>query len=380
MKLVQRSMLVIVCLLSAAITLEAAWTQKRITNNTGESCIPTVAANGSNVCVVWQDSTFGGNDDIYFRMSTDKGATWQPQKRLTNNTGPSLSPMIVISGANIYVVWYDHTPGNPEIYFRRSTDYGATWQTAKRLTDNTGSSFDPKIAVSGANVYVVWYDNTFGGNFDIYLRRSTDYGATWQTQKRLTNNTGDSNYPAIAADGSNVYVVWYDATFGGNDDIYFRKSTDYAAAWQTQKRLTNNTGTSWNPKIVATGSNVYVVWHDDTTGLDNIYFKKSTDGSATWPTTTMLTNTATGYCGYPSLAVYLSNVYVVYENSDPGNVEIFFKKSGDGGATWPTTKNLSNTAAISYWPDIALGGGKVYVVYQDIISGNNEIFLKYSPL
>jgi len=48
------------------------------------------------------------------------------------------------------------------------------------------------------------------------------YGGTWTTNKNLTNNAGYSQYPAIAVDGSNIYVVWTDTT-PGNYEIYFKK-------------------------------------------------------------------------------------------------------------------------------------------------------------
>jgi len=378
MKIMQKSMLVVFCLLSGTMTLGAAWTQKRLTNNTGSSDLPHIAADGSNVYVVWDDDTFGGNFDIYLRKSSDNGATWQPATRLSNNVGGSSHPTIAVNGSNVYVVWHDNTTGMCQIYFRKSTDSGATWQTAKRLTNTAGGSYYPTIAVNGSNVYVVWFDCT-PGNPEIYLRKSTDSGATWQTAKRLTNNTGNSYRPKIVVRSSNVYVVWDDDTFGGNDDIYLRQSTDSGATWQTATRLTNNTGNSSNPAIAVSGANVYVVWYDCTPVNPEIYFRKSTDSGATWQTATSLTNN-TDTSVDPAIAVYTSNIYVVYENNIPKNMEVYFKKSGDKGATWPTTIRLTNTASASYYPDIALGDGKIYVVWTDYTPGNWEIFLKYSPL
>jgi hypothetical protein len=96
------------------------------------------------------------------------GDTWT-SKRLTNNTGTSQYPSIAVDGANIYVVWHDYTPGSPEIYFKKSDDGGKTWSTNKRLTNNTGSSQYPSIAVDGANIYVVWHDYT-PMNWEIYFK------------------------------------------------------------------------------------------------------------------------------------------------------------------------------------------------------------------
>ena len=149
------------------------------------------------------------------------GDTWTPNKRLSWNTGSSQLPVIALNGLNVYVVWGDDTPGNPEIYFKKSDDGGVTWATNKRLTNNAGNSEYSAIAVDGSNIYVVWQDDT-PGNAEIYFKKSDDGGTTWTTNKMLTNNAGNSADPAIAVDGSSIYVVWEDFT-PMNYEIYFKK-------------------------------------------------------------------------------------------------------------------------------------------------------------
>jgi len=379
MKIMRNSMLAAVCLLSLTMTLGAAWTTKRITSNTGDSARPSIVADGSKIYLVWYDGT-PGNYEIFFIKSTSSGATWQTAKRLTNTTGESYNPEIAVSDANVYVVWQDDTLGTGNIYFRKSTDSGTTWQTAKRLTNNIGDCWSPSIAASGSNVYVVWQDDA-PGNEEIYFRKSTDGGATWQSKMRLTNNTGVSLIPEIIVNGSNVYVVWYDNTFGGNYDVYLRKSTDYGVTWQTQKRLTNNIGDSSIPNIAFSGSNVYVVWCDATPGNYEIYLRKSKDGGATWQTAKRLTNN-TGGSYSPVIAASGTNVYLVwydYTEYSTGFTEIYFRKSTDDGATWQTTENLTNNTGWSYDPVLAVNSSNVYVFWSDLTPGNYEIYLKYAP-
>ena len=217
---------VIFALLFSVAAYADTWTtNKQITNTLGDSKYPAIAVDGSNIYVAWQDNTPDLlNEEIYFKRSVDGGVNWITNKRLTNNAGgnyDSQYPAIAVDGSNIYVVWEDNTSGNEEIYFRRSVDGGVTWKTKKRLTNNAGYSQYPAIAVNGSNIYVVWTDST-PGNYEIYFRRSVDGGVTWKTNKRLTNNAGVSYAPAVAVNSSNIYVVWTDTT-PGNKEIYCKK-------------------------------------------------------------------------------------------------------------------------------------------------------------
>jgi len=372
----KKSMLSIVWLTVFSLALGAAWTTKRLSNNDGYSAHPDLAVNGLNVFAVWSDDTTG-NAEIYFRKSVDGGATWQAEKLLTNNAGNSCNPSIALKGAELYVVWDDDTSGNNEIYFRKSIDAGASWQASKRLTNTAGFSDTAKIAVNGSNVYVAWNDNT-PGTADIYFKRSADGGSTWQATKKITNNAGTSIRPDMACDSSSVYLVWYDNTTG-NYEIYFRKSVDNGSTWQTAQQLTNSAGNSDYPHIAVGGSNVYVVWDDETTGNLEIYFRKSTNGGSTWQTEKRLTFNS-GQSSNPILARSGVNLYVAWTDGTPGNSEVYFRKSADGGSTWQSSKRLTNNLGYSAAENMAVNSTNVYVICSDNDPGNSEIYLKYSPL
>jgi photosystem II stability/assembly factor-like uncharacterized protein len=352
---------------------EPTWTQQRLTHNPGHSYIPSIAIDSSdNIYVVWADNT-PGKYEIYFKKSTDGGSTWT-QQRLTRNSGwPSIPSIAIDSLGVIYVVWDDGSSGNFEIYLKKSTDGGSTW-TQQRLTGNSGSSGGPSIAMdSSDNVYVVWMDET-PGNWEIYLMKSTDGGSTW-TQQRLTQTSGDSLVPKVAMDSSdNIYVVWIDET-RGNWEIYLKKSTDGGSTW-TQQRLTRNSGYSYHPSIAIDSSdNIYVVWDDDTPGNYEIYLKKSTDGGSIWTQQGLTRNSGDSW--HPSIAMDGSdNVYVVWDDDTLGNGEIYLKKSTDGGSTW-TQQRLTRNSGDSRYPSIAMDSSdNVYVVWEDDTPGNYEIYLK----
>jgi len=99
---------------------------------------------------------------------------------------------------------------------------------------------------------------------------------TWDPSKRLTWNSTQSNRPDVIADANNnIHVVWDDSP-PGNIEIYYKKSTNGGASWTT-KRLSWNSGASRSSSIsTGPGNKLYVVWGDDTPGQQEIYFKKST--------------------------------------------------------------------------------------------------------
>src|SRR5262249_42347444 len=64
-------------------------------------------------------------------------------------------------------------------------------------------------------------------------------------------------------DGKDVFILWQDdLTRTGATDIFFRKSNDYGNTFSNSTNLSNTSGVSRLPQMVAVGSDVYVVWSD----------------------------------------------------------------------------------------------------------------------
>jgi hypothetical protein len=103
-----------------------------------------------------------GNREIYYKRSNNGGASWSPDVRLTNNPAISHFPAIAAWGSGIHVVWEEYRDGNGEIYYSRSTDGGATWAANTRLTNNPSSSLSPSIAVVDNHVHLTWFDQRDG--------------------------------------------------------------------------------------------------------------------------------------------------------------------------------------------------------------------------
>lgn len=223
----------------------------------------SVAADAfGRVHVVWYDDR-DGNPQIYYKRSEDDGGTWGPDTRLSVGPGPNEHPAVAVSGSNVYVVWHGIREGGSDIFLRHSRDGGASFDPVTPMTSRH-SSAHASVAASGSAVHIVWADGR-DGQAEIYTRRSADAGESWEEEKRLTDHPSTFGtvawVPTVAVSGANVYVAWVD-TRDGNEEEYFKRSTDGGASWGPDTRLTEDRANSWAPSLAVSGDTVHLVWFD----------------------------------------------------------------------------------------------------------------------
>jgi hypothetical protein len=333
---------------------------------------------------VWEDIANNGNGQIMFTKSSDSGAAFTTSKNLGNSTKDSVNPNVAVSGNNVYIAWesvdMNSTAGtsNSEVMFASSSDSGATFTSAKSLSNNPGNSVNPNVAVSGNNVYVAWEDDS-AGDTEIILVRSTNGGVNF-TSRNISNSPGESFDPKIAISGSNVYVVWVDYNLGNStkSDVMLIRSTNGGTNFASAENLSNSPGEASDPRIAVSERNVYVVWEDATseTGNSEIKFARSSDGGATFTSASNLSFN-NGISFDPRIAVSESNVYVVWEDTTTttaeGSSDIFLARSTNNGATFGKVQNLSNNPVESFNPYIAASRSKLFVIWSDDKEGDAEI-------
>ena len=77
-----------------------------------------------------------------------------------------------------------------------------TAEEGERLLAALGAG-QPAAAASGDDVHVVWADLTYG-NYEIFYKRSTDAGASWSFQRLSNNAQGTSGSTSSSASASTI--------------------------------------------------------------------------------------------------------------------------------------------------------------------------------
>ena len=364
------ALLLSLCL--APFLTRAQWQNEiRLTNNPAISGFSQnnarcLAVAQDTLHVVWFD-TRDGNMEIYYKRSVNSGVSWSSDTRLTNDPGASASPAIAVEGANVYLVWEDDRDGNREIYFMKSENSGASWGTAVRLSNSSAPSLNASITVSGANVYVVWNE----GLSSVHCSYSFFYGANWSAPSSIMSlSSGTINAASISASGSNLVAV---STFPNPSTVYYRRSFDYFSWASTYTRLPDTSGTSFSPCVSVSGSMVHAVWSDSRHGNSEIYYKRSPDVGLNWGADVRLTNSAND--SYDAQVACNGNIVtVVWEETNGSGSDIYIRHSEDGGLSWSTPSRLTNTAASSERPMVALNSPKAYVAFSDNRTADYELY------
>jgi hypothetical protein len=350
-----------------------------LTNNPLDSVYGQVAAWNNNVYVLWQDSTPPGytNYDIFIKNSVDNGNTFGSPINLSNNSGFSEHPQIAAYDNNVYAIWADDTSGNKDVLFISSENNGTSFGNIKNLSNDTSDSFNQEIAVFGENVYVVWLDQAEGDEGQILLKVSEDGGATFGGTVKISSNANHETFPKISAYKDSVYIAWNVADGEpdkrDNEGLSFVRSLDGGTTFDNITKL-NPENDSGEAQVGAFNDSVYVV----SGGLDPVnvnapIFIKSNDGGKSFSEPVMIDeNGAFRNPTNVEVGAYDEEIsYVAAQVSVSGNEEIFLLEMT--GNNLSRVFNLSNNAKISECPSIAVAGNNIYVVWEDMTPGNHDI-------
>jgi len=261
---------------------------------------------------------------------------------LSNDTFNASFPNVQNVGNQVYAVWSEGSHG---IWFKTSSDGGVSWSSAIRLSptgSGVGSSQFPLMAAVGTDVYVAW--SQAGKTIDFAV--STNSGKSFAPAVVISGAIPLSITPVIAAASNDVYVVW-----DGNGSSYITFSTNNGATWSSQVKYASGP----EPQVAAYGSSAYAI--ADTFSRVNSAVYLTNNNGATW------TRSGTISGAEPWVSAYGTNVIVATETKSNTSV-IREIDSTNSGKTFTSVRILSSTVPNSWAPMTAIFGSTEYVAWR----------------
>jgi hypothetical protein len=197
---------------------------------------------------------------------------------------------------------------------------------------------------------------------------------TFSSPKNISNNTDPSTAPQVAVDGAGtIYVVWEDQA-GSSSNILFSLSSDQGVTFSAPRNVSGTSGSSSNPMIfVDAQGGINVVWVNDAPGNDDIFFSRSADGGGSFSAPVNVSHDAADSLS-PQLAVDSSgNISVVWE-SDSTPFGVLYSHSTNGGTSFSSPLDLATNTGGSFGAQIGVGAdGSINVVWEDDSSSGANI-------
>ena len=363
--------LLIAALLSIALAtdvLALTWgPTKSLTISRNASTTEALAVTTGNVFHAVFETVVNDLRAVRYRRSTDGGATWSTSVTLSSSAATFTYGAAVAShGGRVDATWIEERGGNWVLIYRRSTDAGATWRTPIVLSGTIGTASASRVPVvvagDGASSGLAGAAedrpgaSAGGAGLGRPLKVRTD-------SRNLAAGGTSPSYPRLSRNGSGVVIVtWTDDVTGR---VYIRRSTDSGATFVAAQHLDTTTSQPEGyfdafPDVAAGTGVHYLVYYKSASGLR---VRRSTDGGVTWSASASLATNGSGY--FPDIVASGPSALVGYAVWSSPNLYTAIRRTVDSGATWRTAVPIgATTGNRSFQPKVAIGGGSWHVAYE----------------
>lgn len=175
-----------------------------------------------------------------------------------------LDVALVDVGGVPHVAWSEAAPGSrrPLVHVAKWT--GADWTRIGRSLNVSRDGFANLLALAGAGnvLHLAWQERSATGNTRIYVK-SWD-GRDWAATTASLNvdvDRGEAGRPALASDGSRVWLAWAEGAPGQGGRLYWRWLGP--AGWSAPMGPLNTNreaGSADTPALAAGPQGAFLAW------------------------------------------------------------------------------------------------------------------------
>ncbi len=293
-----------------------------------------------------------------------------------------MGPEITAHGDTVYVVMKEipEDSASKHIYLFHSYNGGLTFSGAVQV-DNINDSLSrfPVVAIGpGGNPLVAFmkFDPSFGSSRWV-VSRSTDAGNSFAIDHLASGWSGGSVCDccpgALVCAGQKVFNLYRDE-LNNTRVIWSGVSEDGGTSFSSGFRADNtnwviNSCPATGPDAVVIGDSLYSVFHSSGSGNGLVYLNSSAVNNPGENTVALATGIpGLGVENYPRIDAFGNAAAIVWRQSVSGTDQLPILFTPDIHLGLPAvydTVDLGNITTV----DVAVGDGKVFVVWEDDMTG-----------
>jgi len=320
---------------------------------------------------------------------------------VSNQGGPQSETDIAIDPTNPqHIVGGSNDISGTQMRVYESFNGGAGWTNVPLPPAPSPFNFfasDPSVAFDAAgNAFYSYLGvNGTGSTTTLVLVGKQAGTSVWSAPVVVPNINADKNLIAVDRTGGTfngtLYLAWVN-NYTSGQDIRLGRST---GGGFVSTRVNDGGGALWAPDpAIGPNGEVYVAWVDYSSTAHNLIIDRSVDGGSTFGTDHIIHHwsapTGSGLTlpipAYPQRGVAIlpsidvdrspgpnrGAAYCVFDDAMAGNgLDIFLRKSMDGGATWTVPRRVNDdppgVAADQFLPRLAVdeSDGSIHIAWYD---------------
>ncbi len=322
-------------------------------------------AYGSNIYVHNNVPYVAFIDSVSSKISamTYNGSSWSNVGSPSFTAGMSWYPNLNYYNGQLYVAYSDNAYSGGTVM----TFDGSSWSNLglPPFSSGAGNALFNTTRVYGSTIYVAFSDG--GDNNKSYVAKYD--GSSWSILGGGAISAGYAEYTVLDLDDNGIpYVAFSDSTCG-SARLSVKKYE--GSSWVYVGSPCVTPLYAWWPAIAVDGSDVYVSYGDANDG-QKAHVKKY-DGSS-W--SDISGSLSVGQANYHSLRFYNGNLYASYQDSGVSSA-IFVKKYD--GLSWETLGGSQASVSGTLQGNMFLEDGIIYIAYADTANGYRETVRKFAP-
>ena len=336
--------------------------------------------------LAWTDPRNGrsgnGNADVYKATIASSGNTQSSNNSTATAYGTTSKTLYNTSDGSWNVIYSK----NNDLYHTYTKSDGYSWILGPKISGNLGgiqSNSNPALVQDAARtLHVVFSSN---GNGVYYTKKPLRQN--WITPIQLYSGS-QTRFPTLVVDANGVGHVAF-VNYQSSGEYILAPANNYRLYYGTfntgspgllsiQKQIHTSTSTLTGTSLAQmSNGQLHVVW----SRLNEIYH--SSGSGSSWSTALNISNSS-GNSEYPSIVAMVNVIQVVWQDNTPGNYEIYLRTYN---GNWSSIENVSNNAGHSKYPQIKLSaywGGYPFIFWSDnqgnVDPNNYDIWYALFPL